>query len=130
MEWWGVVVFRLRWPVLAAWGLALIVAVPLLPGLPARLSAGGFDDPTLPSSQATATLSRELGLPANAAAIFYRIPARHYAEPEIRAAVAASLERVRGMPEVLGIVPPDLNSRQIGRSGGAAYALVSLSGTA
>ena len=128
--WWGRGVYRYRWLVALGWLLGLGAAIPLLPGLPGRLRAGGFNDPTLPSAQADVTLRDRLGLPTNASAIFYRASGRLYADPEMRAAVAASLERVRGVPEVLSIVPPDQNNRQIGKTGTAAYALLSLSGRA
>ena len=73
-------------------------------------------------------MRQELGLPANTMAVFYRSAGRPYADPEVRAAVNESLRRVQELPQVVGVVPPDLNSRQIGRSGQTAYALVSLSG--
>ena len=114
---------------MAIWALALLAALPLLPGLPRRLRAGGFSDARLPSAQAEATLARDLGLPLNALAIFYTSDDRPYADPAVRGAVAASLDRLREMPQVLAVVPPDLNTRQIGHSGRTAYALLSLSGS-
>src|SRR6266498_3571731 len=117
--------YRRRWAVVACWAVALGVALPLLPGLPRRLRAGGFSDPRLPSAQAEATLARELGVPLNVLAVFYSSPSRPYADPAIRGAVTASLARLRELPQVVAVVPPDLNTRQIGRSGRAAYAVVS-----
>ncbi len=128
--WWGRAVYRLRWAVVLVWIALLAGAAPLILHLPDRLRAGGFAEPTLPASRAQATLERELRLPSNAAAIFYASADRPYADPTVRGAVAASLERVRQAPGVLAIVPPDLNSRQIGRSGKVAYAIVSLEGQA
>ncbi|HEU5318668.1 MAG TPA: MMPL family transporter [Chloroflexota bacterium] len=122
--------YRFRWLVLAVWGLGLATALPFLPALPQRLRAGGFDDPTLPAAQAEAVLREQLGLPTNALAIFFSAPGRLYAEPEVRGAVGDALERVRGVPGVVAVIPPDLNSRQIGRAGSVVYALVSLQGRA
>ena len=128
--WWGRTVYRLRWAVIAVWVVILVGAVPLRPRLAERLRSGGFADETLPSSQAQATLERELGLPSNAAAVFYISDTKPYADPAVRAAVAASLARLREMPDVVAIIPPDLNSRQIGKSGRTAYAVISLTGSA
>ncbi|MGH2368354.1 MAG: MMPL family transporter [Chloroflexota bacterium] len=128
--WWGRTVYRWRWPVVAVWALLLLAAAPLLPLLPGRLRAGGFADARLPASRAEATLQRDLGLAANTMAVFYISRDRPYADPAVRAAVNASLERLRALPAVTGVVPPDLNSRQIGRSGRTAYALLSLDGRA
>ena len=128
--WWGRTTYRFRWPIALAWLLALVAALPLLPALPGRLRAGGFADPNLPASRAQATLERELGLPANGAAVFYVSSDRPYADPAVRAAVSASLERLRAVPQVKAIIPPDVNTRQIGRSGKTVYAVLSLEGQA
>ena len=73
------------------WLGALLAALPLLPRVPGRLSAGGFSDPLLPAAQAEVTLRQELGLPANTMAVFYRSPGRPYADP----AGAGSRQRPR-----------------------------------
>ncbi len=128
--WWGRAVYRRRWIVVAIWLAALALALPVLPRLPGRLRPGGFADDRLPSSRAQATLARELGLSSNTLAVFYRSEGRPYADPEVRRAVGESLDRLRALPPVESIVPPDLNSHQIGRSGQTAYAIVGLSGSA
>jgi RND superfamily putative drug exporter len=119
--------------VVGLWLLLLLATLPLLPLVPGRLSVGVVGDPEaeanpLPSARAEARLSRELGLPVNALAVFYASPDRPYADPAVRAAVNASLQRLRSRPEVVSVIPPDLNSRQIGRSGRTAFAVVGLSG--
>jgi uncharacterized membrane protein YdfJ with MMPL/SSD domain len=125
---WGRTVYRWRWPVVALWAVALLAAAPLLPRVAGRLSAGGFGDPQLPSARAEETLRGDLGLSTNTLAVFYSSPDRPYADPEVRAAVNASLQRLRGVPEVASVIPPDLNSRQIGHSGSTAFALIGLTG--
>ena len=127
---WGLALYKRRWLVVGVW-LALIVAsVSLLPSLATRLRAGGFDDPTLPSARAEAVLREELGLSTNATAVFFRFPGRLYAEPEVRGRVAEALARLSQVPGVVAVVAPDLNARQIGRSGSTAYAVLSLMGRA
>ncbi|MBI3971525.1 MAG: MMPL family transporter [Chloroflexi bacterium] len=128
--WWGRRLYRWRWQVVVFWAVALLVMVPLLPRLPERLRAGGFADERLPSAAAQRTLQRELGFSPNAAAVFYVSGDRPYADPMVRSAVAASLERLRALPEVEAVIAPDMNRRQIGRSGKTAYAVISLAGQA
>jgi RND superfamily putative drug exporter len=127
---WGRTTYRWRWPIIALWIGLLLALLPLLPHVPGRLRSGGFADEGLPSSRAQATLQRTLGLPANSAAVFYVSETKPYADPAVRTAVSASIERLRGLPQVRGVLPPDLNSRQIGRSGKTAYAVLSLEGRA
>ena len=127
--WWGRLLYRRRWTVVVLWLMILIAAVPALPRVASRLRAGGFADDRLPSLRAQQTLERQLGISSNVIAVFYR-SARPYAEPEVRVAVAQSLQRLSGLPQVQSAIPPDLNSRQIGRSGRTAYALVTLAGKA
>ena len=132
-RWWGRAVYRWRWPVVGLWLLLLLATLPVLPRVPGRLSVGVVGDPQaasspLPSARAEAKLSRDLGLPVNTLAVFYASPGRPYADPEVRAAVNASLQRLQSRSEVVSVIPPDLNSRQIGRSGRTAFAVVGLAG--
>lgn len=116
-----------RRPVLWIWLASMVLLLPLLPLLPSRLRTGGFDDASLPSSQAQASLRDNLGFPTNSAAVFFRITSgQAYVEPGARRAIGDAIARVSAVSGVRQVISPELNSRQVGRSGRTVYALVTL----
>ena len=118
---------RHRRPVLWLWLASMVLLLPLLPFLPSRLRTGGFDDSTLPSAQAQASLRDDLEFPTNTAAVFFRITSGHeYVEPGARRLIGDAIARVSAVSGVRQVISPELNSRQLGRSGRTAYALVTL----
>ncbi|NDF96424.1 MAG: hypothetical protein EB107_11425, partial [Proteobacteria bacterium] len=118
---------RHRRPVLWLWLAAMVLLLPLLPFLPSRLRTGGFDDSTLPSSQAQASLRDDLEFPTNTAAVFFRITSgQEYVEPGARRLIGEAVARVSAVSGVRQVISPELNSRQVGRSGRTVYALVTL----
>ncbi|NDE77037.1 MAG: hypothetical protein EB039_13405, partial [Proteobacteria bacterium] len=118
---------RHRRPVLWLWLAAMVLLLPLLPFLPSRLRTGGFDDSTLPSSQAQASLRDDLEFPTNTAAVFFRITSgQEYVEPGARRLIGEAIARVSAVSGVRQVISPELNSRQVGRSGRTVYALVTL----
>lgn len=118
---------RHRRPVLWLWLAAMVLLLPLLPFLPSRLRTGGFDDSTLPSSQAQASLRDDLEFPTNTAALFFRITSgQEYVEPGARRLIGEAIARVSAVSGVRQVISPELNSRQVGRSGRTVYALVTL----
>ena len=123
---WGRLLYRNRRAVLWLWFAAIAIIVPTIPFLPGRVRLGGFDDPSLPSSRALAALRDELGFPTNSAAVFYTIDGRDYVDPAVRRVVGESVARAGALPGVKHAIGPDLNSRQVGRSGRAAFALLAL----
>ena len=118
---------RHRRPVLWLWLASMVLLLPLLPFLPSRLRTGGFDDSTLPSAQAQASLRDDLEFPTNTAAVFFRITSGHeYVEPGARRLIGDAIARVSAVSGVRQVISPELNSRQVGRSGRTVYALVTL----
>ncbi len=118
---------RHRRLVLWLWLGSIVLLLPLLPFLPSRLRTGGFDDATLPSSQAQASLRNDLEFPTNTAALFFRITSgQAYVEPGSRRLIGDAIARVSAVSGVRQVISPELNSRQVGRSGRTVYALVTL----
>jgi RND superfamily putative drug exporter len=122
----GKYLYRHRRVVLWLWLIAIVAILPTIPFLPSRVRLGGFDDPSLPSWRALVALRDELGFPTNSAAVFYKIDGRDYVDPIVRRAVGESVARAATLPGVKHAIGPDLNSRQVGKSGRAAFAIVAL----
>ena len=123
---WGRFLYRNRRRVIWAWVAAILLIVPTIPFLPGRVRLGGFDDPSLPSSRALAALRDELGFPTNSAAVFYKVAGRDYVDPAVRRVVGESVARAAALPGVKHAIGPDLNSRQVGKSGRVAFAVLAL----
>ncbi|BCL16256.1 MMPL family transporter [Micromonospora sagamiensis] len=98
--WWGRVVVRLRWAVLAA-ALAL-VAVGATWGAAVfdQLTGGGFDDPASESSRAVVRITEELGPQGADVIVLFSSDTTTVDQPAFRDPVAATLARLRGHAEV------------------------------
>lgn len=123
---WGRALYRNRRRVIWAWVVAIVLIVPTIPFLPGRVRLGGFDDPSLPSSRALTALRDDLGFPTNSAAVFYKVEGRQYVDPAVRRVVGESVARASALPGIKRAIGPDLNSRQVGKSGRVAFAVLAL----
>ena len=101
--WWGGAVVRLRWMVLAAGSLLVLVGALWGTGVFGTLSGGGFDDPASESSRAWERIDRELGDPGADLLVLYSSPDRTVDSPEFREPVVATLDRLRQSPAVAGV---------------------------
>ncbi|MFE0590384.1 MMPL family transporter [Micromonospora echinospora] len=98
--WWGRMVVRLRWAVLAA-GLALVVVGATWgAAVFGQLTGGGFDDPGSESSRALARINEELGPQGADVIVLFSDDATTVDQPAFRDPVTATLTRLREHPEV------------------------------
>jgi len=102
--WWGRLVVRLRWLMLAAAAALVVVGVTWGFGVFGALSHGGFEDRDSPSSRAHQRIERELGRQDVDVLVLYSSPTATVDEPAFRDAVTAALDGVRQRPEVAGVV--------------------------
>ncbi len=116
---------RARW-VVAGWALVLLVALPLAPQVPGRLSAGGFILDDLESARAKSLLEAELGAPPSALVIVFSSPTLEAGTPEFEVAAAAAIADVPTAPHVVRIVSHLLSPRQISADRHTAYDIVFL----
>ena len=123
----GTFAFRRRWWVLAGWGLIVLVALPFAPRAPGVLSAGGFSLDSLESSQARATLVRELGMPPSALVLVYQSTGSARAgDPAFEAAVQAATQGVAAAPYVRQVASHLLAPAQVSADRRVAYDVVLL----
>src|SRR4051794_10962909 len=119
------VVRRARW-VVAGWAVLLLLALPLAPQLPGRLSAGGFILDDLESARAKALLGTELGAPPSAVVVVFSSPTLRAGTPAFESAAADAVRDIATAPDVARVVSHTLAPSQVSADGHTAYDIVFL----
>ncbi|MFL5641067.1 MAG: MMPL family transporter, partial [Chloroflexota bacterium] len=119
------VVRRARW-VVGAWAVLLVLALPLAPQLPGRLSAGGFILDDLESARAKALLGTELGAPPSAVVVVFSSPTLEAGTPAFESAAAHAVRDIAAAPHVARVVSHTLAPSQVSADGHTAYDIVFL----
>ena len=122
----GRIVVRHARLVIGAWGLLLLVALPLAPQAPGALSAGGFILDDLESARAKALLGEELGVPPSALVVVVHSDTATAGTPEFEGAVLAATGDLATAPHVVRVVSHLLQPRQVSADGHTAYDIVFL----
>src|SRR3954468_7642404 len=119
------VVRRARW-VVAGWAVLLLLALPLAPQLPGRLSAGGFILDDLESARAKALLGSELGGAPSAVVVVFSSPTLQAGTPAFESAAADAVRDIATAPHVSRVVSHALAPSQVSADGHTAYDIVFL----
>src|SRR6478752_5449611 len=119
------VVRRARW-VVGGWAVLFLLALPLAPQLPGRLSAGGFILDDLESARAKALLGTELGVPPSALVVVFSSPDLQAGTPAFESAAAAAVADIASAPHVTRVVSHLLSPRQVSADRHTAYDIVFL----
>jgi trehalose monomycolate/heme transporter len=98
--WWGRVVVRTRWWVLAATAVLVLVGGAWGTGIFGMLAGGGFDDPGSDSSRAQARLSQVFGQLGPDVDVLYTSPTATVDDAGLADPVRAVIARISGRPEV------------------------------
>src|SRR5215213_8641122 len=101
---------RHRWPVVAAWLVLVLAAVPFALQAPGVLRSGGFIRPDLESARAKALLEREIGLSEAAVVVVFHSETARAGEPAFEAAAAAAMAAVPQVQHVRSVLPHTLSS--------------------
>ncbi len=123
----GRFVVRRRWWVLAAWVIALAVALPLAPRVVGALRAGGFILDDLESARAKALLQTELSTPPSAVVVVLHSDTASAGTPAFEGPAALAIAHVPAAPGVVRVIPHSLSPRQVSADGHTAYDVVFLS---
>ncbi|MFI7574993.1 MMPL family transporter [Micromonospora sp. NPDC049497] len=102
--WWGRVVVRFRWAVLAAALVLVAVGATWGAGVFGQLTGGGFDDPASESSRAAERITAELGPQGADLVVLWSSDATTVDQPAFRDPVAATVAGLRGRAEVTSVV--------------------------
>src|SRR4029079_9648230 len=102
--WWGRVVTRCRWWVLAA--TVVLVAIGGLwgTGVFGSLTGGGFDDPNSDSSRAAARITQEFGRQDTDVLVLSSSATATVDDPAVSGPVTRTLAALRARPEVASVV--------------------------
>ena len=122
----GRMAFRWRWPIVAIWAAALLLALPLLPRLAGALEVGGFSSPHTEAAEARHVLQRELAVAPSTLLVIYQSDTLVATDPAFDEAVARSLRAVRTLPFVTDVLLPSVDPSLISNDGDTAYAVVGL----
>jgi RND superfamily putative drug exporter len=114
--WWGRVVVKLRWLVLAVSAAVLALGIAWGTGVFGELTSGGFEDPGSESSRAYAAITEKLGRQDMDVIALYSS-----ASSRLGPAVAEVKQRVEGRPEVATVLSGPPSS-----SGDATYLAIQL----
>ena len=122
----GRFVVRRAWWVVGAWVVLLLVALPLAPQVPGKLSAGGFILDDLESARAKALLGSELDLPPSALVVVFSSPTLTAGTPAFETAAADAVRDIAGAPHVARILSHGQSLDQVSADGHTAYDIVFL----
>jgi len=117
---------RHRWWVIAAWGVLVLAALPILPSIETPLKVGGFSSEGAEGARTTALLERELDYSPSSLVLIYSSDSIDAGSEDFQDQVAASIEKMRRLPYVEDVILPSLDESLIAPSGDVAYAIIGL----
>src|SRR5687767_8867024 len=123
----GRMAYRWRWAILIVWGVALLLALPVLPRVAGSLKVGGFSSPNTEAARAREMLQRELGFAPSTLLVVYQSDTLSAGDPAFQAAIDRSLAGVRALPSVTGVILPSADPNLVSDDGNTAYAIAGLS---
>ncbi|KAB1137605.1 MMPL family transporter [Micromonospora sp. DSM 115977] len=101
--WWGHMVVRLRWAVLAAALVLVAVGSTWGAGVFGQLTGGGFDDPASESSRAAERIDRELGPQGADLVVLWSSDTASVDQPAFRDPVTATVTGLRARSEITSV---------------------------
>jgi trehalose monomycolate/heme transporter len=101
--WWGRVVVRARWFVLAATLVVVAVGAGWGSGIFGALASGGFDDPASESSRAHERIADAFGPVGDDLVVLYTLPTATADQPALAGPVQSVIDRLDGRPEVMSV---------------------------
>ncbi|MBI2918990.1 MAG: MMPL family transporter [Chloroflexi bacterium] len=123
-------VYRYRWPVLALWGVLLVVGIIYTPRLAHTLSGSSFSIEELESVRAQRLLERELGMSAATLMVVFHSDTLVASDPAFAAQMEAQASALRALPFVTNVQTlSPVNPRLVSQDGHTAFAPIRMSGT-
>jgi RND superfamily putative drug exporter len=127
----GHLVYRFRRLILVTWGLIVLLALPVAPGVFHALTAGGFSSPDLEAFRASQVLTDRFGSNPSTLFLVFDDPSGSLQadDPHFSQRVDEALADVNALPLVERVVTASGNPRQIAPDHHAQYVAVTLTAT-
>src|SRR5579875_654207 len=122
----GASVYRRRWLIVVIWAVAGLASLPLAPGLPSILKAGGYGDPALESQRASDLLDHALGWQASTLIVVFHSDTLTVDDPRFLAAAQRAIAGLPGLPGVGTITTFVQDPQQIAANHHTAYDTIDL----
>ena len=125
----GVLVYRFRWAVLAAWAVVLLLSALFAPNLSDRLKGGGFEGSNSEAERVQNVMSDEFGVSPAALTVVFTGDGLEARGREFQEAQEEALRDVRRMDEVRYVASyaGSQDGRFISRDGEKSYAIIAFS---
>jgi RND superfamily putative drug exporter len=123
---WGLWVVRVRYAILAAWAVAVLLAIPFAPRAPGVLQAGGFSSDAMESQRAVEAIQRGLNTNLVAIQVIFTSATLSVDDPRFVAETTAAMAGLQGWREVTNIIPFTADPAEVARDRHAAYITVFL----
>jgi uncharacterized membrane protein YdfJ with MMPL/SSD domain len=126
----GCAMYRHRRAVLAAWAIAVLLAVPIAPGVVRSLNAGGFSSPDLEAFRASQLLAQRFGSNPSELVLVFDDPQGELGvaadDPRFSQAVQTALADLGNQWFADRVVTAEQNSRQVAPDLRAQYVTITL----
>ncbi len=122
----GLRMVRWRYWIVAAWMLAVLIALPFAPRVAGALAPGGFSSNSMQSQQAINVLQQGLHTSFTTVQVVFTSQTLSAYDPRFGDEAQAAVANLNGWSQVESIVPFSANPSQISRDGHAAYTVVLL----
>lgn len=122
----GLLINRLRWPIIVLWLLAILLCIPFLPHIIDPFTTTGFIDESSTSAHAQAYMNKKLDYDdKNKFLIMYHSDTLLATEPEFKAKMKKSLSGLKKFPIKNEIIYPN-GTQQISKDKHTAYVAIIL----
>ncbi|WP_031565255.1 MMPL family transporter [Legionella wadsworthii] len=122
----GLLINRLRWPIIVLWLLAILLCIPFLPHIIDPFTTTGFIDESATSAHAQAYMNKKLGYDdKNKFLIMYHSDTLLATEPEFKKKMKTSLSGLKKFPIKNEIIYPN-GTHQISKDKHTAYVAIIL----
>ncbi|MDI1352679.1 MAG: MMPL family transporter, partial [bacterium] len=126
----GIIIYKLRWLILAGWMLIILGCIPFLPNIISPFTTTGFIDEHSASAHAEQNLDKELGYNhSNQFLIIYNSPNLLATSPAFQHKIKESLQSLNKLPVPHEVIMPNHNKKMMSKDKHTAYAIITLKDT-